>query len=139
MIDVYRTSHQLMCEMLREVLRNIVQTGSGAANEIGSVPNRAVAALYMLLMAHPVDRRGRCRSCRYPGAMFRSRWRRCRVHREASVWLYQPADFVASQLTRALGPADTAHQSTITWIPAVPPSGGVPQAGRPVVLVGGGR
>ncbi|MGH3903804.1 MAG: hypothetical protein ACRDTE_06400 [Pseudonocardiaceae bacterium] len=70
---------------------------------IGSVPGRVVVALYMLVMAHPVDRRGRCRSCRRSGAVFGWRWRHCRVYGEASVWLHQSAEFVGAQLARELG------------------------------------
>lgn len=86
---VYCTGHQLICELLRGVLRDAVQAGPGAAGGIGSVECQAVATLYLLLMDHPIDPRGRCRSCRRPGRVFGPRWRRCRVHAKAIVWLVQ--------------------------------------------------
>lgn len=63
---------------------------------------RAIATLYMIMMSHPVDRRGRCRSCRRPGTLIGRCWRRCRVHGEANVWLHQPTEFLRSQLAREL-------------------------------------
>jgi len=101
--SVHQTSYHLLCEALRDVLRSAVESRHGNRSVIGSVPYRAVVTLYMLLMAHPVDRWGRCRSCRRPGAVLRWRRRRCRVHGEASVWLHQPAEFVGSQLAREFG------------------------------------
>lgn len=55
----------------------------------------------MLLMDHPIDRRGPCGSCRRPGAVFGPRWRRCRVYGKANVWLHQPDEAL---LLRLLGP-----------------------------------
>ncbi|MDQ3762634.1 MAG: hypothetical protein M3460_13500 [Actinomycetota bacterium] len=80
--SVYQTSYALLCQKLRGVLVEKVQAGCGAVDGIDSVLRRASAALYMLLMDHPVDRRGRCRSCRRPGAVFGFRRRHCRVHGE---------------------------------------------------------
>ncbi len=84
----YRAGHQHICELLRGVLRDAVQAGPGAAGGIGSVECQAVATLYLLLMDHPIDPRGRCRSCRRPGAVFGLRWRRCRVHAKATLCLH---------------------------------------------------
>ncbi|MGH3925386.1 MAG: hypothetical protein ACRDTT_21435, partial [Pseudonocardiaceae bacterium] len=57
----------------REALHGVVvaamESSTGAAGGVDSIQSRACAALYALLMAHPVDRRGRCRSCRRPGAV----------------------------------------------------------------------
>lgn len=103
--SVRQTHHRVMCEVLRGILREALDPGGGDRLPVGSVPCRAVATLYMLLLNHPVDRRGRCRSCRRPGAVLGGRWRRCRVHGEAALWLTQPADFLAAHLTRELGPA----------------------------------
>ena len=86
---VCRTSHQRICELLRGVLRDAMQAGPGTASGIGSVECQAVATLYLLLMDHPIDPRGRCQSCRRPGRVFGSRWRSCRVHAKAMVWLGQ--------------------------------------------------
>lgn len=100
--SVYQTSYHMNCEALRTVLRAAMDSCRGDRSALGSVPCRAVAALYMLLLGHPVDRRGRCRSCRRPGAVFGRRWRRCRVHGEASMWLHQPATFLCPHLAREL-------------------------------------
>ena len=102
---VHETRYGLLCEGLRGLLLDAVRVGPSAIGGTDSAPCRAVAALYFLLAGHPVDRRGRCRSCRRPGAVFGRRWRRCRVYSEVSLWMYQPAEFVGTQLARELGPA----------------------------------
>ncbi|MGH3755272.1 MAG: hypothetical protein ACRDRP_21770, partial [Pseudonocardiaceae bacterium] len=56
-------------QALHGVLVAAVASGPGGPSGIDSVQSRACAALYALLVAHPVDRRGRCRSCRHPGAV----------------------------------------------------------------------
>ncbi len=102
-------SYTWLCEQLRGSLVDVVQAKRGSAGGIGSVPCRASAALYALLMTHPVDRWGRCRSCRRPGAVFGFRRRRCRVHSEARFWLLQQsAEFVHSRLVSELGLTDLA-------------------------------
>ncbi len=103
---VYQTSHDLMCQSLRKVLVDGAQVGGrDATGGIGSVRCRVSAALYALLMAHPVDREGRCRSCRRPGAVLGWR-RRCWVHIEASYWLRQPEEFLRSRVVQEWGLAD---------------------------------
>ncbi|MGH3922131.1 MAG: hypothetical protein ACRDTT_04550, partial [Pseudonocardiaceae bacterium] len=82
-----RASYDLMSETLRDAVRTAVDGGPG---EAASVAWRASAALYELLCAHPIDHRGRCRSCWRPGARLGRRRRRCRVYRTASYWLRQP-------------------------------------------------
>lgn len=64
-----QTSYDLMCRTLRSVLRDGVQGGQDGADGIRSVQFRASAALYGLLVDHPIDRWGRCRSCRRRGAV----------------------------------------------------------------------
>jgi hypothetical protein len=85
--------HQLTYGWLREVLGSTVRvaTESEPDSEADSVGYRASAALDALLAAHPVDKRGRCGSCRQPGAIFAVRRCRCRVHLLASFWLRQPS------------------------------------------------
>lgn len=100
--SVHQTSYELACEMLAGALRSAVRDSAVDRSMIGSVHCRAAAALYVLLVGHPVDRRGRCRSCRRPGAVFGWVRRRCQVHNEARAWLHQPADFVDSRLAREL-------------------------------------
>jgi hypothetical protein len=88
--SVYQTDYEFMCKVLCGVLADGVRAGLGAEEGIGSLRCRVSGALYALLLTHPVDERGRCRSCRPPGAVFGFRRRRCGVHREASYWLRQP-------------------------------------------------
>lgn len=86
---VKQTSHRLLCDALRAT----VQAGSGAVGHDGSIRHRASAVLYMLLLDHPIDRRGRCRSCRRPSTIIGLRRRACRIHLRASYWLlHQPDD-----------------------------------------------
>jgi hypothetical protein len=63
---VEQTSHRLLCEALRESVR----AGPGAVERVGSIRYQASAVLYLLLLEHPIDRRGRCRSC--PRVMIRA-------------------------------------------------------------------
>lgn len=102
--SVQQISYDLLCQGLRTVLLEAVESESDAAGLIGLVEVRTCAALYGLLLDHPVDRRGRCRSCRRPGAVFGWRRRRCRVRIEASFWLHQPdRAFLLSRLADELG------------------------------------
>ncbi len=89
-------------EALCDVLRAAVESADG----IGSVPYRASAALYFLLMDHSVDPQGRCRSCRCPGAAFGLRRRLCRVRIKAEFWLQQPTEFLRSTFVRGLRMTD---------------------------------
>ena len=153
--SVHQVSYELACEVLAGVLRSAVREGGVDRCAAGSVPCRAAAALFVLLAGHPVNRRGRCRSCRRPGAVFGWRRRRCQVHNEARAWLHQPAEFVDSRLARELALPLTAQSvdSDITQplfqavsgldelptdpqSPAVSPCaflpGGIPGAGQPV-------
>ncbi|MFN2496991.1 MAG: hypothetical protein ABR608_13960 [Pseudonocardiaceae bacterium] len=122
-----QTSYQHLCEVLRGVLVDVVQAGRHAGTEMGAVPSRATAALYLILRNHPVDRRGRCRSCRRPGAWVGRRWRRCRVHGEARLWLHQPAEFLRPQLAREL----RAHLGPPPQVGATPERHGSPGAVPP--------
>lgn len=131
--SVHQTSNKLLREALHEVLRAAVQAGPGAANGIGSVPCRAVAALYLVLLNHPIDRRGRCRSCRRPGAVFGRRRRRCRVHGAAHLYLRESGEFLLSHLARELG---MTTPQTPAVSPPLPPRG-FPRAGRPAPDHGG--
>ncbi|MGQ0775420.1 MAG: hypothetical protein ACT4NY_13510 [Pseudonocardiales bacterium] len=120
--SVYQTNHDLLCEVLRRALREAVE--SGASGGIESDRYRVCAMAYELLCDHPVDRRGRCRSCRSPGAVFGRIRRKCRVYLTANFYLRQPEAFLLPHLVREL-------QQT----PAVPsPS---PRAARPDPQHGG--
>ncbi|MGH3915509.1 MAG: hypothetical protein ACRDTC_19195, partial [Pseudonocardiaceae bacterium] len=112
-LSVNQLRHQELCAVLRAALVEAVRAGRRAADGIGTISGRALATLYLILMSHPVDRRGRCRSCRHPGTVHSRRRRRCRVYWEASVWLSQPVEFVRTQLARELG-------VSVAQAPAVP-------------------
>lgn len=85
---MHPASQELMRETLRDGLLAAVDSEGGCA--LGSAQWRASAALYVLLGDHRVDRRGRCRSCRRPGALVGRRRSRCRVYLAARCYLYQP-------------------------------------------------
>lgn len=87
---VHQTSYTLMCELLSRVLHVVLDSARKGDSDALSVEQRACAGLFTLLLDHPVDRRGRCRSCRRPGTVFGWRRRRCGVHRTAGHWLHQP-------------------------------------------------
>lgn len=102
-----QTSHDPLHQALREVLVDGVRAGRSASGGIGSVPFRACAVLYALLLDHSVDPWGRCRSCRRPGSVFGRRWRPCQVYGTAT-WRLRQLDEVLlrSVVTRELGLAD---------------------------------
>jgi hypothetical protein len=79
---VDQARHDPLCQMLRKVLMDAAQ-----ASEIGSVPLRACAALYGVLLDHPVDEWGRCRSCHRPGLVFGPQWHPCQLHRKVTLCL----------------------------------------------------
>jgi hypothetical protein len=98
---VHQTEHGLLCEVLRGFLVGEVDSAH-RAGECGQVGCGAGAALYSLLAAHPLDRRGRCRSCGGPGWLGR-RPRVCLVFRKAHYWLRQPTHIVRAHLVDELG------------------------------------
>ena len=100
--SVQQTTHRLMSEALCRDLRDAVESGSLGGGGTGSIRCRACVVLYLLLCDHPVDRRGRCRWCRRPGAVLGQRHRPCRIHVKASFWLHQPNDVVLRHLTNEL-------------------------------------
>ena len=115
--SVDQTSHRLVCEALRESMR----AGPGALGRVGSIRYRASAVLYLLLLDHPIDWRGRCRSC--PGVMIGLRPRPCQIHVRASDWLlHHSHEALLSHLARELGTdrvprravAGTPHRSGLT-------------------------
>lgn len=101
-LNMQQATHRLMREALCSDLRDAVEAGSLDGGETSSIRCRACAVLYMLLCDHPVDRRGRCRSCRRTGAMLGRRRRTCRIYLEASFWLRQPDEVVLGHLASEL-------------------------------------
>ncbi|MCA1672592.1 MAG: hypothetical protein LC799_10440, partial [Actinobacteria bacterium] len=98
----HQTTHAVVRRELRDGLLDAAdRAGAGG---FGSVVYRAAAALYTLLLEHPVDRRGCCCSCRRPAAVIGRRRRRCRIYPLAQYWLYQPGTAVlVSSLVAELG------------------------------------
>ena len=72
-VSAQQTSHELLREVLRGFVLAAIESGPCSGGETtGSVQWRACAVLYQLLSNHPLDRRGRCRSCRRPGELPRT-------------------------------------------------------------------
>jgi hypothetical protein len=113
---VNQTRHRLICDTLRASLL----AGPGSAKRPGPTQYWASAVLYLLLLDHPIDRRGRCRSCRRSGEVIGLRRRPCRIHLQASYWLlHQPGEALllsqlASELGASIAPAGTGAQSRST-------------------------
>lgn len=101
--SVEQTSRRLIRHALREALLRARRASAGAAGGIDSIEGRATAVLYTLLLQHPIDQRGRCRSCR--GSLAIIGLRRCRVHLAAHDWLLRQPDKAAllAHLARELG------------------------------------
>ena len=89
---VGQTSHRLISEALGDELRQAVHAGPSVADQADSIRYRVSAVLYLLLRDHAIDRRGRCRSCRRPGAMITIRRHPCRILIKARYWLLRPPD-----------------------------------------------
>ncbi|HET9255522.1 MAG TPA: hypothetical protein VFO16_10005 [Pseudonocardiaceae bacterium] len=107
------TVHQTRHRLIRDTLRESLLAGPGTVERPGSTRYWASAVLYLLLLSHPIDRRGRCRSCRRSGEMIGLRRRPCRVHLQAGYWLrHQPGEaLLLAQLADELG-ADIASAGT---------------------------
>ncbi|MGH3832870.1 MAG: hypothetical protein ACRDRS_20930 [Pseudonocardiaceae bacterium] len=108
--SVDQTSHRLVCEALRESVR----AGPGALGRIGSIRYRASAVLYLLLLDHPIDWRGRCFSC--PGVMIGLRPRPCQIHLRASDWLlHHSPEVLLSHLAREFGAGSVPSCGASRW------------------------
>lgn len=101
----YQASHGLLCEELRGWLMNALERGDSSE----PARWRECAVVYSLLRAHAVDRKGRCRLCRCPHAVFGRRRRRCRVHVVTNFYLRQPEEFVRSHLAGELDGSVSQH------------------------------
>lgn len=125
--SVYQTSHGQLCEALRGWLSSAVEPDASVLDESKSIQWRAGAVVYSLLHDHAIDRKGRCRLCRRPGAMFGWRRRRCQVHIAANFYLRQPEKFVRYHLSSELQlsgelPGAAPHPSlrgTTSWFLAI--------------------
>jgi len=115
--SVYQTNRERVCGMLRAIVVDGVRAGRGTPEGIGSPLWRVSTTLYALLLAHSLDERGRCRSCRPHGAWLgrrRLHRRRCRVDREASFWLGQQDRYLASQAAHRWGLTEPPPPTTPT-------------------------
>ena len=100
--SVHQTTYAGVRKELRAGLLDAADRAG--ADGFGSVVYKAAAALYALLLEHPVDRLGRCYSCRRPEAVVGRRRRRCRIYPVAQYWLYQPGTaLLVSSLAAELG------------------------------------
>jgi hypothetical protein len=88
---------------LRRVLRTGVHAGAGAEEGLDSFLCRVVGALYALLMDHPIDRNGRCRSCRRPGSVLGRHRQDCGVYEEVSYWLGEPEKHLRERMAYQWG------------------------------------
>lgn len=115
-LSAKQISRDPLLQMLSEVLVEVERARRDAPRGLDSVPLRACAALYQVLREHQVDQRGRCRSCRRSGWVFRSR--PCQVRSNATVCLRQLDEVLLfSPLVRELGlaavaPSPTRHTRT---------------------------
>jgi hypothetical protein len=150
----HQAIYDVMYMALRRVLREGVQAEPGAAEGLDSLFCRVSGALYALLMAHPIDRHGRCRidrhgrcrSCRRPGSVLGRRRQDCVVYFEVSGWLGQPDTLLRAriahqwQLTRqpAARVATTPHQDS-TPDPAGPAGPDTPDLPPPTAPETGRR
>jgi hypothetical protein len=125
---VHQTRYRLLVELLRRFLVAAVESGNPA--RVCSVACQAVATMYTLLLGHPVDRRGRCRSCRRPGAVVGLGRHRCRVFIGAGFYLLNSGEFLCSHLARELGLPGPPTRETDD-LPEPGDSAGVAPAGAP--------
>lgn len=100
-MNAHQTSHRLMRQELYATLRAIIDSAR-IGSEIDPNQLRTSAALYVLLRAHPVDTRGRCRSCRGRGGLPGRRRRVCRVYLAARYYLHQPDNVVLRHVATEL-------------------------------------
>jgi hypothetical protein len=118
---VEQTNHRLICDALRETMR----AGPGAIERVSSIRYRASAVLYLLLLEHPIDGRGRCWSC--PGVLSGLRPRPCQIHVKASDWLlHHPDEVLRSHLAREFGAASLLSPNVLS-----PRATGTPPPIRP--------
>jgi hypothetical protein len=102
MTNTSRTVEQTNHRLIRDALRETLRAGPGALERVGSLRYRASAVLYLLLLEHPIDGRGRCWSC--PGVLSGLRPRPCQIHLKASDWLlHHPDEVLRSHLARQFG------------------------------------
>lgn len=63
-----------------------------------------------MLLAHPIDWRGRCRSCRRSGAVLGLRRRPCRVYIDAGFYLLASGELLRTHLVCELGLTGLLHR-----------------------------
>lgn len=94
-------SYSFMCQALRGFLVDVVE--SRDHDVVDTIAFRASATLYAMLLNHPIDEKGRCRSCRRSAAGFGRRRRRCRVHLLTGLHMLYSGDFLLSYVAGELG------------------------------------
>lgn len=114
---VGQTSHRLISEALGNELCRAVHAGPSIADQAELIRYRVSAVLYLLLRDHAIDRRGRCRSCRRPGAVITIRRQPCRILIKARYWLLHPPEdaqllsLLAAELPAKLLSSSSASQA----------------------------
>ena len=104
---VGQTNHRL--------IRDALRAGPGAVEKVGSLRYRASAVLYLLLLEHAIDERGRCWSC--PGAL--------------SWLLHHPDEVLRSHFARQFGREFGAVRLLSHRATGTPPRSGLTVKARP--------
>ncbi len=125
MTNTDRTVEQTNHRLIRDALRETLQAGPGAVEKVGSLRYRASAVLYLLLLEHAIDGRGRCWFC--SGVLSGLRPQRCQIHVKASDWLLRRPDEVLPRLARELGAASLLSRRAT----GTPPRSGLTVRARP--------
>ncbi|HKR51962.1 MAG TPA: hypothetical protein VJT72_20770 [Pseudonocardiaceae bacterium] len=137
----YHTNHGLLRAALRDAPLDVV----GSAHDLHGIDRvefGACARLHALLIAHPVDDRGRCSSC-HPGWLAHRR-QVCMIYQKAHYWLRQPTHLLQAHLAGELGVnlpplPDAADPEATAVLPVVaddPPIVPSPGPGRSLLLTG---
>lgn len=98
---ITRTSYSRICQALRGFLVDAVESKDHAT--VNTIAFQASATLYSLLLDHPINEKGRCRSCPRSTTGFGRRQRRCRVHLLAGFHMLYSGDFLLSHMASELG------------------------------------
>jgi hypothetical protein len=127
--SVHQTSYGWLCDALRGAAR-----GEASGPGIDAIGCRATGALNALLAAHPVDRRGRCRSCRRPGALLGRGRRTCLIYWTAHYWLLQPVEALRFRLdpeVQVHGDASSPSHTVDRDVTDAQPQGAPGSSGQP--------
>jgi len=89
-VSVWETQHRLLAEQLEDFL-----VGKHGTNDLTQdQATRLIAAAYVLLQEHQVNKRGKCRLCRSRSAWRPWHRRPCTIYRVFTVVMTQPIKIV---------------------------------------------